>query len=89
MPHEEHDGRITLRIESSAGGVIEKQYNVNEPIKAVKTSAMAGLHIDPATQGNYRLMLDGQQLPEDRTLAEAGVPNGATLILAPIRAEVI
>ena len=80
---------IHLRIESSAGGVVERDYNPNESIRAIKVSSMGALHIDPATEGNYRLLLDGQQLPEDRTLGEANVPSGATLILAPVRAEVI
>lgn len=89
MAQESASPLIHLRIESSAGGVFERDYNPNEPIRAVKISAMSQLHIDPSTQGNYRLLLNNQQLPEDKTLGEANVPTGATLILTPIRAEVI
>ena len=79
---------LVLTIESTVG-TITRQYNENQPIKAVKKSAMAELHIDPATADKYGLFLDNQRLPEDKTLKEAGVPNKATLLLSLLSAVVI
>ncbi len=89
MPSETDGPLIHLRIESTTGGVVEREFNPNQPVRAVKVAAMGALNLDPSTEGNYRLLLEGNQLPEDKTLEEAGVPDGATLVLAPIRAEVI
>lgn len=80
--------KLNLKIESTTG-TIDKKFNENEPVKAVKVSAMAQLHMDPSTAGNFALLLNGSVLDENKMLAEAGVPNGATLRIAPLRAEVV
>lgn len=80
---------ITLNIESTTGSTGDKKYNDNEPAKAVKISAMGQLHIDPSTEGNFALLLDGNQLDESKTLKELGIPDGATLRIAPLKTEVI
>lgn len=79
---------ISLTIESSVGS-ISKTYNENEPIKAVKTSAMAELHIDPSTAEKYGLFLSGNRLADDQTLKQASVPIGATLVLTLLSATVV
>jgi hypothetical protein len=44
---------------------------------------MARLNIDPSTAKHYELVYQGNPLPEDKTLKELGIPNGARLILEP------
>lgn len=82
------DKLLNVKIES-ATGTTDKKFNENEPVKAVKVSAMAQLHMDPSTAGNFALLLNGNILDENKTLKEAGVPDGATLRIAPLRTEVI
>jgi len=82
--------KIKLTIESTAGS-IERSYNLHEKIHAVKVSAMAELHLDPSTAGNYGLFIKGKNepLPEDKTLGELGISDGMTLVISPLGAEVI
>ena len=82
--------RIKLTIESTAGS-IERSYNLHQKIHAVKVSAMAELHMDPSTAGNYGLFIKGKNepLPEDKTLGELGISEGMTLVISPLGAEVI
>ena len=47
---------LKLTIES-ATGTIEKEFNENQPVNAVKISVMGQLHIDPSTAGNFALLL--------------------------------
>ncbi len=79
-----------LTIESTAGS-IQRSYNLNEKIHAIKISAMAELHLDPSTAGNYGLFIksQGQPLPEDKSLEELGISEGMTLVIAPFKGEVI
>lgn len=79
---------LKLTIES-ATGTIEKEFNENQPVNAVKISVMGQLHIDPSTAGNFALLLNGEQLDESKTLKELGIPDGATLRIAPLKTEVI
>ena len=82
--------KVMLTIESSAGS-IQRSYNLNEKIHAVKVSAMAELHLDPSTAGNYGLFIKGKNepLPEDKTLNELGISDGMILVLSPFKGEVI
>jgi len=82
--------RIKLTIESTAGS-IERFYNLHQKIQAVKVSAMAELHMDPSTAGNYGLFIKGKNepLPEDKTLGELEISEGMTLVISPLGAEVI
>lgn len=79
---------LKLTIES-ATGTIEREFNENQPVNAVKISVMGQLHIDPSTAGNFALLLNGEQLDESKTLKELGIPDGATLRIAPLKTEVI
>jgi hypothetical protein len=72
--------RITITIQSTSGQITE-QFNANQPVHAVKREAMAKLHIDPSQAGSYNLVLNGHELDEKKTLSEAGVSNGNTLLL--------
>jgi hypothetical protein len=72
--------RITITIQSTSGQITE-QFNANQPVHAVKREAMAKLHIDPSQAGSYHLVLNGNELDESKTLTEASVPNGTTLLL--------
>jgi len=82
--------KVNLTIESSSG-VIKESYSLNEKIHAVKVSAMAKLHLDPSTAGNYGLFIKGKNepLPEDKTLGDLGISDGMTLVISPLKAEVI
>jgi hypothetical protein len=80
--------RITITIQSTSGQITE-QFNANQPVHAVKREAMAKLHIDPSQAGSYRLVLNGNELDENKTLGEVGVPNGATLLLVLVGAVVV
>lgn len=82
------DKLLNLTIESTAGKIDDK-FNENQPVKAVKTAAMARLHMDPSTAGNFALLFNGTILDENKTLAELGIQDGATLRIAPLRTEVI
>ena len=82
--------KLTLTIEAAAAEQpLQVEVNPNQPVRALKTSSMAKLGIDPSQADNYRLVFDGNPLSEDQTIGETGVPNGATLILTPLAAEVI
>jgi hypothetical protein len=80
---------MTLTIESASGTLKDEKYNINEPVRAVKVSAMAKLHIDPATADNYKLVYQGNQLPDDQKIGQVGLPDGATLVLTPTGATVV
>jgi len=90
MSSTKEEPRVKLTIESTAG-TVERSYNLHEKIHAVKVSAMAELHLDPSTAGNYGLFIKGKNepLPEDKTLNELGILDGMTLVITPLGAEVI
>lgn len=80
--------RITITIQATSGQ-IKEQFNTNQPLHAVKREAMAKLHIDPSQAESYRLVFNGNDLDENKTLGEAGVPDGATLLLVLVGAVVV
>ena len=80
--------RITLTIQSTSGEFTD-EFNTNQPVQAVKTVAMARLNIDPSQAGSYRLVYDGNELDENQTLGELGIPDSATLLLVLIGAVVV
>ena len=86
----EESPKVMLTIESTAGS-IQRSYNLNEKVQAVKVSAMAQLHLDPSTAGNYGLFIKGKNEPllEDKTLGELGISGGMTLVISPFKGEVI
>ena len=66
---------------SGANGDWENDFPPNQPIHAVKTTAMAHLHMDPSQADQFILTYNGQELNESSTLADYNLPDGATLIL--------
>lgn len=80
--------RITITIQSTSGQITE-QFNTNQPVHAIKHEAMGRLHVDPSQAGSYRLVLNGNELDENKTVAELGIPDGATLLLVLIGAVVV
>lgn len=82
--------RILLRIESTAG-FLERPFNLNEKIHAVKVSSMAELHMDTSAASKYGLFIKGkaEPLPEDKTLGDLGISQNMTLVISLLGAEVI
>ena len=80
--------RITITIQSTSGQITE-QYNVNRPLHAMKHEAMAKLNLDPSQAESYRLVLDGNELDENKTITEANIADGATLLLVLVGAVVV
>ncbi len=72
---------------SCANGDWEHDFPPNQLIHAVKTTAMAHLHMDPSQASQFVLTLDGQILEEAKTLGELRIPNDSLLMLE--RKEVI
>jgi hypothetical protein len=66
---------------SSANGDWENDFSPNQPIHAVKTTAMAHLHMDPSQADQFILTYNGQEMNESKSLADHNVPDGAMLIL--------
>lgn len=79
---------LNLTIESTAGS-IERKFNENEPLRAVKIAVMGALHIDPSTEANFAILFDNNQLDESKTLKDIGILDGAILRIAPIKTVVI
>jgi len=84
----EKEHKIHLTIASGSGDY-EDDFNQNMQIHAVKTKAMAHLHIDPSQAGNYVLTFGGNILDENKTLLELRIPDNSVLILEPKEADKI
>lgn len=78
----EDDNKVALTIVSSSGD-LEDNFPANQKIQALKTSVMGRLEIDPSKAKQYQLVYDGDPLPENKTLAELGIDDGAELVLEP------
>lgn len=76
------DNKVTLTIVSSSGD-LEDEFPANQKVKALKTSVMERLEVDPSKAKQYQLVHDGDPLPENKTLAELGIEDGAELVLEP------
>lgn len=82
----DNEKKITLTISTSAGDWTH-EFNTNKPLHAVKTEAMAQLKLDPSTAKDYCLVIDGQRLDENKTIAEQGLKDGTVIFLE--RCEVV
>lgn len=76
------DKKIHLTIASSSGDY-EDDFNQNMQIHALKTKAIAHLHIDPSQATNYVLTQEGTILDEKKTLLELEISDNSILILEP------
>jgi hypothetical protein len=77
-----NENLVVLVIVSSSGD-IEDDFPANQKVQALKTSVMGRLEIDPSKAKQYQLVHDGDPLPENKTLAELGIDDGAELVLEP------
>lgn len=80
---------ISLTISSTTTGDFTGTFAEAQPLGAVKREAMARLKLDPSTADAYVIIWNGTQLADNMTVAEAGLPDGATLLLEPRQPEVI
>lgn len=74
--------KVELLIVSSSGD-LEDEFSENMKIQAVKQRAIAQLNIDESKAKQYQLVHEGDPLPENKTLDELGIEDGAELILEP------
>jgi len=77
-----NDNKVALTIVSSSGD-IEDDFAANQKVKALKTSVMGRLEIDSSKAKQYQLVYDGNPLPENKSLADLGITDGAELVLEP------
>lgn len=77
-----NENLVALVIVSSSGD-IEDDFPANQKIQSLKTSVMGRLDIDPSKAKQYQLVYDGDPLPENKTLADLGIDDGAELVLEP------
>ena len=68
-------------IFSTTAGDLEKDFPLNQPLHAVKSSAMAQLGLDPSTADQFIVSLNGTQLDESKKLGELNLDAGSVLIL--------
>jgi hypothetical protein len=73
---------IEVTINTIDGESWTTRQNENEKIRALVEKALAHFQIHPAPGTTYQLLLEGKPLPPDQSLREAGVRNGAVLLLA-------
>lgn len=76
------ENRITLTIVSGSGDV-EDEFAVNMKVGALKKEVMGRLNIDPSASDEYRLVFDGNPLPENKSLDELDIPTEAVIDLEP------
>lgn len=81
------ENRITITIQSTSGN-LTREFNVNQPLHAVKRESMAELKLDPSQAGSYKLVMNGNELDENLTVGGAGLVDGAILLLVLVSAVV-
>jgi len=82
------DNRITLTIQSTSGELTD-EFNIKQQLHAMKSEIMARLSIDPSQANSYRLVYEGDELDESKTIEELAIPEGATLLLVLVGAVVV
>ena len=66
---------------SGANGDWESDFPSYQSVHAVKTAAMAYLHMDPSQANQFVLTINGVTLDESENLVELGILNGSMLVL--------
>ncbi|MEW6105130.1 MAG: hypothetical protein AB1563_02040 [Bacillota bacterium] len=84
-----HGNVVSLTISSTVAGELTATFALAQPLAAVKKEALARLKLDPSKADAYVLLWNGTRLNESATVAEAGLPDGAVLLLEPVQPEVI
>jgi len=74
------DSRIKVTFSTTAGD-LENEFPVNQPLHSLKREVMARLKLDPSKANDFVVVLDGNQLDEQKTLKELGVPENAILVI--------
>lgn len=72
---------------STTAGDLEEDFQLNQPLHAVKRQVMAKLKLDPSQADQFIVTLDGVPLDETKTLSELNVPNNSILVIE--RKEVV
>ncbi len=73
---------ITLTIATLSGNVTDK-FNIHQSLQHVVDLVVAKLKLQLGPNEVWVLFLGSTQLNLSQTIAEAGIPDGATLKLAP------
>ena len=71
---------ISLTI-ISAAGTLSEQFSCHMKVHAVKVRSMAHFKIDPATADRYWLRYEQTRLPDEKTLEDLNIPDGAQIYL--------
>lgn len=75
--------QLSLTVKSQSGGTWpDAEFNMHHKVRHVLDAALKTLHLD--TSRTYEVLLDGRSLPLDASLAEAGVGDGALLLIRTI-----
>lgn len=72
--------KIHLTFSTTAGD-LEDDFNLHQPLHAVKTSVMARLGLDPSQAHDFVVTLGGQILDETLQLAQLSLADGAVLVI--------
>ena len=80
--------KITLTIVSGSGD-IEEEFSLNMKVGALKKQVMGRLNIGSSTAEKYRLVYDGEPLPENNRLEDVDFPDESAVIDLEPEPEVI
>jgi hypothetical protein len=77
---------LSLRVTVSDGWrTVAVRLAPGLPAGEVKRLALEGAGLDPRQADRYELKYGGARLPEAESLSAAGVPDGAALVVLPLR----
>ena len=70
---------ITITAVAPLLGSETETVGLNQRVREVKVSVMGKMGYNPSQEGVYGLIFQVTRLPEDQTIGEAGITDGATL----------
>ncbi len=77
---------LSLRVTVSDGWrTVPLRLAPSRPAAEAKRLALEAAGLDPAAADAYELKFGGGRLPEAEPLSAAGVPDGAALVVLPLR----
>lgn len=77
---------LSLRVTVSDGWrTVAVRLPASQPAGEVKRLALEGAGLDPRRGDRYELKFGGGRLAETEPLSAAGVPDGAALVVLPLR----
>lgn len=77
---------LTLRVTVSDGWrTVTLRVPPGRPAGEVKRLALAAAGLDPRLEASYEVKFGGGHLADGETLSAAGVPEGAALVVVPLR----